>query len=344
MACSPDGHQCENSDPMNKVLAGDIGGTKTRLAIIEVDGTHLSTVREVSFPSRNFAAFDDLLDDFLKGVQAPAHAAFGIAGPVQDRSVRVTNLPWVIEADVTQQRFGFVSCDLLNDLEAVAYGLPALGETDMLTLQDGDPDASGNQAVIAAGTGLGEAGLYWDGSRHHPYATEGGHTSFSPQNELEMELLRYLQGLYGHVSWERVVSGMGLLDLHNFLRGYRQVAVPQWLGDEMREGDAAAAISNAALGGKDDLCVETLEIFVQLYGAEAGNLALKSMSRGGLYLGGGIAPKILPLLQRDTFMRAFLRKGRMRPLLEAMPVRVILNDRVALYGPALSAARSAGTK
>ena len=329
---------------MSRVLAGDIGGTKTRLAIIEVDGMRLSTSREVSFPSRDFATFDDLLDDFLKGAQAPAHAAFGIAGPVQGRTVRVTNLPWVIEADATQRRFGFVSCNLLNDLEAVAFGLPALGETDLLTLQDGDPDAGGNMAIIAAGTGLGEAGLYWDGNRHHPYATEGGHTSFSPQNDLEMELLRYLQGLYGHVSWERVVSGMGLPDLHNFLRGYRQVAVPQWLEDEMREGDAAAAISNAALSERDDLCSETMDIFVQLYGAEAGNLALKSMSRGGLYLGGGIAPKILPLLRRDTFMRAFLRKGRMRPVLEAMPVRVILNDRVALYGPALSAAQAASMK
>ena len=343
MACCAVGYQYEYSHTMSKVLAGDIGGTKTRLAIIEVDGTHLNTVREVSYPSRDFATLDALLDDFLKGA-APAHAAFGVAGPVQGRTVPVTNLPWVIEADVMQQRFGFVSCSLLNDLEATACGLPALADADTLTLQDGDPDASGNMAIIAAGTGLGEAGLYWDGNRHHPYATEGGHTSFSPQNDLEMELLRYLQGLYGHVSWERVVSGMGLLDLHDFLRGYRKVAVPQWLEDEMRESDAAAAISNAALGGEDDLCIETLEIFVQLYGAEAGNLALKSMSRGGLYVGGGIAPKILPLLQRETFIRAFLRKGRMRPLLEAMPVRVILNDRVALYGPALSAARTAGMK
>lgn len=342
MACSSNGHRSEGGDLMNKVLAGDIGGTKTRLAIIEVDGTRLSISREVSFPSRDFATFDDLLDDFLKGGQTPTHAAFGIAGPVQGRTVRVTNLPWVIEADVTQRRFGFVSCILLNDLEATAYGLPALGEADLLTLQDGDPDAGGNMAIIAAGTGLGEAGLHWDGSRHHPYATEGGHTSFSPQNDLEVELLRYLQGLYGHVSWERVVSGMGLLDLHKFLRGYREVAVPQWLEDEMREGDAAAAISNAALSGEDDLCVETLDIFVQLYGAEAGNLALKSMSRGGLYLGGGIAPKILPLLQHDKFLRSFLRKGRMRPLLEAMPVRVILNDRAALFGPALRAAQSSG--
>jgi glucokinase len=293
--------------------------------------------REVSYPSRDFASFEALLAEFLRDVHTPSHAAFGIAGPVMGGAVRTTNLPWYIDADALRQRFGFKTCTLLNDLEATAYGLPALGADDLLILQAGKLDAHGNAAIIAAGTGLGEAGMYWDGSRHHPYATEGGHTSFSPQTELEFALLHHLQSRYAHVSWERVVSGMGLVDLHEFLRGYRKVSIPQWLGDEMRENDAAAVISRAALGGSDDICVETLDLFVQLYGAEAGNLALKTMSRGGLYVGGGIAPKILPLLERDIFMQAFLNKGRMHPLLEAIPVRVILNDRVALYGPALYA-------
>jgi glucokinase len=324
---------------MSRVVAGDIGGTKTRLAIVEVGATQVHIEREVSYPSRDFATFDALLADFLQGGQVPAHAAFGIAGPVQGRVVRVTNLPWYIEADTLQQRFGFKVCTLLNDLESIAYGLPALGAEDLLTLQQGRPDACGNAAVIAAGTGLGEAGLFWDGRHHHPYATEGGHTSFSPQNDLEMDLLRYLQRLHGHVSWERVVSGMGLLDLHNFLRDYRKSVVPQWLAEEMQSGNAAAAISRSALFGSDDICIETMDRFVQLYGAEAGNLALKTMSRGGLYMGGGIAPKILPLLQRGTFIEAFLGKGRMRPVLEAMPVRVILNEHAALYGPALRAMR-----
>jgi glucokinase len=297
--------------------------------------------REISYPSRDFATFEALLADFLNGTQAPAHAAFGIAGPVLGRAVRATNLPWHIEADVLQQRFGFKVCILLNDLEATAYGLSALGVEDLLTLQQGEPDACGNTAVIAAGTGLGEAGLYWDGRQHQPYATEGGHTSFSPQNDLEMELLRYLQHLYGHVSWERVVSGMGLVDLHAFLRAYRKSIVPQWLDDEIRTGDAAAAISRSALVGSDDVCIETMDLFVRLYGAEAGNLALKAMSRGGLYVGGGIAPKILPLLQRGTFIEAFLDKGRMRHVLEQMPVRLIMNERAALYGPALCAVRTA---
>lgn len=325
---------------MSSVIAGDIGGTKTRLAIIEVAGVQVRIEREISYPSRDYDTFDTLLADFLNGEQVPAYAAFGIAGPVQGRAARATNLPWHVDADALRQRFGFRVCILLNDLEATAYGLPALGAEDLLTLQQGEPGAHGNAAVIAAGTGLGEAGLYWDGQRYHPYATEGGHASFCPQDDLEMELLRYLQKCHGHVSWERIVSGMGLVDLYGFLRAYRRSAAPLWLDEEMRTGDAAAAISRAAMAGSDDICIETLDCFVRLYGAEAGNLALKTMSRGGLYVSGGIAPKILPLLQRGTFIEAFLAKGRMRPLLESMPVCVVLNERTALYGPALCAARA----
>lgn len=327
---------------MKFILAGDIGGTKTRLALFEVSGVQLKSVHEVSYPSRDYAEFNALLDDFLTGQKIPRHAAFGIAGPVQGRVAKTTNLPWHIDADALQQRFGFERCSLLNDLEATAYGLPALQEQDLLTLQMGVPQNSGNAAVIAAGTGLGEAGLYWDGQGYRPFATEGGHASFSPEDELEIAFLRFLQQRHQHVSWERVVSGMGLLSLHEFLCGYRQASVPDWLTEQMRSGDAAASIANAALSGRDVICVETLDCFVHLYGAEAGNLALKVMSRGGLYLGGGIAPKILPLLQRGGFLEAFLNKGRMRPLLEAMPVKVILNDRAALFGPALRAAQLAG--
>ena len=326
---------------MNYFLAGDIGGTKTRLAIIEVIGRQVRIEREANYPSRNYPIFEELLGDFLSDADIPRHAAFGIAGPVQGRAVQTTNLPWHIDADALQQQFGLAHCTLLNDLEATAYGLPALGADDLLTLQAGAPDACGNAAVIAAGTGLGEAGLFWDGQRHHPFATEGGHASFSPSDELEIALLRYLEQWHRHVSWERVVSGMGLLSLHEFLRSYRHATAPQWLNEEMRSGDAAAAITDAALSGRDEICVETLDWFVRLYGAEAGNLALKVMSRGGLYLGGGIAPKILPLLQGATFLEAFLNKGRMRPLLEAMPVKVILNDRAALFGAALRAAQLA---
>lgn len=320
------------------ILAGDIGGTKTRLAIVNVQGTTVSIQREVSYPSANYAQFDDLLVNFLSQGEMPRRAGLGIAGPIQGRVVNTTNLPWRIDADALQARFGFERCALLNDLEATACGLPALGEADWLVLQAGSPQASGNAAVIAAGTGLGEAGLFWDGQQHRPFATEGGHTSFSPDNEIERALLVHLQAQFGHVSWERVVSGMGIVSLYQFFRVYRQVAEPHWLRDAIAQGNAAAAISQAGLADTDAICVETLRTFARLYGAEAGNLALKTMSRGGLYIGGGIAPKILPLLQSGLFMEGFLHKGRMRPLLEAMPVKVILNDRAALFGAALAVA------
>ncbi len=325
---------------MSYFLAGDIGGTKTRLAIVTVEGTRVTIVHEASVPSQDYAQFDILLSEFLSGIETPTSAAFGVAGPVQGRVVQTTNLPWRIDADALRRQFGFARCTLLNDLEATAHGLSALGVDDLLTLQAGENEATGNLAVIAAGTGLGEAGLFWDGTRHQPFATEGGHASFAPSNTLEFALLRHLQQQFQHVSWERVVSGMGLRDMHDFLCQYRQVAVPDWLAEEISTGDAGAAISNAALEGRDAICAETMRCFVRLYAAEAGNLALKVMSRGGLYLGGGIAPKILPMLQSSEFMDAFLNKGRMRPLLEAMPVKVILNDRAALYGPALRAAQS----
>ena len=323
-------------------LAGDIGGTKTRLAIAGVCGSQVQVEREASYPSCDYVTFESLLDDFLSGITPPAYAAFGIAGPVQGRVVQTTNLPWRIDADALQQHFHFTRCALLNDLEATAYGLPALGADGLLTLQAGIPDSSGNAAVIAAGTGLGEAGLYWDGQHHHPFATEGGHASFSPCDELEIAFFRHLQQQHQHVSWERVVSGMGLLSMHEFLRAHRHAVTPPWLLEEMRGDDAAAALANAALAGRDEICIETLNLVVRLHGAQAGNLALKVMSRGGLYIGGGIAPKILPLLQHGAFLDAFLNKGRMRPLLEAIPVRVILNDRAALFGAALRAAQLAG--
>lgn len=330
---------------MSLILSGDIGATKTRLALVEVEGTRVHIRHEVSYRSRDYAEFETVLGDFLLGIRAGAHAApthlaLGIAGPVQGRVAHTTNLPWRIDADALQRQFGFASCTLLNDLEATAWGLPALRDDDLLTLQEGRADASGNAAVIAAGTGLGEAGLYWDGQQHRPFATEGGHASFSPGNELEIALLRHLQQQHSHVSWERVVSGMGLLSLHEFLCLYRRTPVPDDLAEEMRNDDVAAVIANAALSRRDAICVETLDCFVRLYGAEAGNLALKVMSSAGLYLGGGIAPKILPLLQHGGFLAAFLNKGRMQPLLADMPVRVILNDHAALYGPALCAARA----
>ena len=316
-----------------RVLSGDIGGTKTRLAIFEVAGARLQGVVERSYPSRDFATLQAILEDFLAAGDArPDAACFGIAGPVRGDVVDVTNLPWRISAAEIAAQFGFRRVALLNDLEANAWGLRALAEEDFHILNTGVEDPAGNAAVIAAGTGLGEAGLYRDGARLLPFATEGGHAGFNPGSELEIALLRFLMARYGHVSWERLVSGPGLVNIHEFLVQHRGHTVAPWLRDELQASDPAAAISRAAQSGRDTLCVEALALFVRLYGVEAGNLALKMMASGGLYLGGGIAPKILNQLAGGAFMDAFRAKGRMSALLERMPVRVILNDRTALYG------------
>jgi len=321
------------------VLAGDIGGTKTRLAVCEVAGTRLQTLAEHSYPSQAYAALEDVIDEFLDShPHRPEAACFGVAGPVRDEESRITNLPWHIRATAIASRFRLRRASLLNDLEATGWGIQALGEQDFHTLNPGNVNAAGNAAVIAAGTGLGEAGLYRAGDRLVPFGTEGGHTDFSPGSELEIELLRYLKARHTHVSWERVVSGPGLVTLHEFLCQHHAAQVPEWLHAEMQSGDPAAAISRAAQSGRDALCMAALGLFVHLYGVEAGNLALKIMATGGFYIGGGIAPKILQQLAGGDFMAAFCAKGRMRPLLEQMPVRVILNDRTALFGPAIVAA------
>jgi glucokinase len=321
-----------------RVLSGDIGGTKTRLAVFDVTGTHLESLVERTYPSGDYATLSDIIDDFLNAGEArPDAASFGIAGPVRGNAVKVTNLPWQISATEIAARFHIPRVALLNDLEANAWGLRALDEKDFHTLNTGVEDPVGNAAIIAAGTGLGEAGLFRDGAHFRPFATEGGHAGFSPGSDLEIELLRFLMARYGHASWERLVSGPGLVNIHDFLVHYRKHAVADWLRDDMRDNDPAAAISRAAQSGRDALCVEALELFVHLYGVEAGELALKMMASGGVYLGGGIAPKILEQLESGTFMAAFSAKGRMHDLLEQMPVRVILNDRTALYGPAVFA-------
>lgn len=318
-------------------LVGDIGGTKTRMALVQCQGDSVHVLHEQRYRSAEYVEFDSILADFTQ--RCPEYSvqqcALAIAGPVQGRTVRTTNLPWVIDADQLQRQFAWTHCALLNDLEATAYGIAALQPHDLCQLQAGDDQASGNVAVIAAGTGLGEAGMYWDGQRYHPYGTEGGHTSFSPGDGREMALLQYLLKHYDHVSWERVVSGMGLPVLLQFLSEYKQQPISDLLQQQMRDGDAAAAIAQAGLSGEDALCEEVLHWFIGLYGAECGNLALKTMSRGGVYIGGGIAPRLLPLMQSPSFMQAFLNKGRMRPLLEKMPVHIILNDGTALLGPAV---------
>jgi len=322
-----------------RVLAGDIGGTKTRVGVFEVDGVECTSVEERSYPSREYPGLTEIVVDFVGSSGNDCKAAcFGIAGPVTGRQMSTTNLPWVVDADELEARSGIPTVALLNDLEATGWGVAALEQSQVVILNSGRPDAIGNGAVIAAGTGLGEGGIYWNGREARPFASEGGHTSFSPTDELGDRLLQFLRNLHGHVSWERALSGPGLADLFRFMASEAGESEPDWFLEAEQTGDPVPAISRMALEGRCDISVHTLELFARLYGEEAGNLALKLMATGGVWVGGGIAPKIRSFLEDGAFMDGFLAKGRMQPLLESMPVRIVLDDRAALLGAARRAA------
>jgi glucokinase len=317
------------------ILAGDIGGTNTRLALFTQHGERLEPVVEDTFASGEHPDLTTIVKKFLSSREWPIEVAcFGVAGPVQQGRTQATNLPWLVDAQQLEEALHLSTIHLLNDLEANAYGIALLPAEDLVVLNPGAPDASGNAAVIAAGTGLGEAGLYWDGRQHHPFACEGGHSSFAPTDHLQLELLSYLMREFSHVSWERVVSGPGLLSIYQFLRETGRGEEPAWLAAEMQRDDPSAVISQAALAGTNALCEQALDLFVSLYGAEAGNVALKIMATGGVYVGGGIAPKIIKKLMEPHFMEAFVAKGRLQPLVQDIPVRVIMNDKTALLGAA----------
>ena len=321
------------------VLAGDIGGTSTRLAYFDTAGGKLSVVAEGRFPSREAGSLEEIAGRFA-GEQglAAERACFGIAGPVRQGVVRTPNLPWSVDAAALGRTLQISEVQLINDLEANAYGIDLLGPEDFAVLNQGVSDPTGTIAVVSAGTGLGEAVAYWDGAAHRPLPGEGGHADFAPRNELEAELLLYLRAIHGRVSTERVVSGPGLCNIYRFLLDVRRQPETPAIAEEMRRGDPAAAITRAALAGECPLCGEVLDLFVSLYGAEAGNVALRTLATGGVYLGGGIAPKIIERLKGPGFMLAFTAKGRLSPLLETIPVRVILNDRTALLGAGRHAA------
>jgi glucokinase len=314
------------------LLAGDIGGTNTRLALLDES---LRVQAERRYASRDHAGLCEILADFLAQTHARADAAsFGIAGPVIDGRCKTTNLPWMVDARELARTLGLPRAGLINDVEANGWGVPALGDADLVTLQEGVPGAVGNRALIAAGTGLGEAGLYWDGAHHRPFATEGGHATFAPSDGLERELHAWLATQHETVSWERVVSGPGLHALYRFVRDTGRGDEPSWLAEDLRSGDPSAVIAKAALDGRSVACERALSLFCVLYGAEAGNLALKMLAVGGVLVGGGIAPRIIAALKRGGFVKAFVSKGRMRSLLEGMSVRVIMTDRTALLGAA----------
>ncbi len=318
------------------ILAGDIGGTNTRLALFEKTEKSFNFVAEKRFVSSEFKNLPDIVRIFLEENPYPVErACFGVPGPVYGKIAKLQNLPWVVDTADLSLQFGHHNIWLINDLEANAYGLNELDENEFAVLNVGEPNPLANLAVISAGTGLGKAGIHNANGNLQPFATEGGHTDFSPRNEIEMELLRYLLTKFERVSVERVVSGMGLQNIYEFLRDTKRAGEPGWLTDEIKEnGDVGAIISKYAMEGKSAICEQTLDIFVSLYGAEAGNLTLQILATGGIYLGGGIAPKILEKLKEETFLKSFTAKGRMSELLEKTPVRVILNDKAALIGAA----------
>ncbi len=322
------------------ILAGDIGGTKTVIGLFEGTGNRVRGVRDETFSSQSHGTLEDILDRFLAGVSRPSldAACFGVAGPVIQGRSKITNLQWELDERKLAEALQVPRAKLLNDLEAAAYGMLHLDPTDLCQLQPG-LKRDGNIAVIAAGTGLGEAILYWDGTRHHPIASEGGHADFAPQTDLEMELLIYLRREFGHVSYERLLSGPGLFNIYRFLRDSGFAVEPEWLRDRIAQGDPGAMVSQIGLAGEHPLCTRALDLFISVYGAEAGNLVLKALAVGGVYVGGGIAPKILPKLLDGTFIHAFTDKGRFAELLQTIEVKVALNPRAPLIGAANYALR-----
>jgi glucokinase len=316
------------------ILAGDIGGTNARLALFSRD---LRTLDAETYPTARHGSLAEIVSRFLAPWRSRVTSAcFGVAGPVANGIVRTVNLPWAVDARELAETVGLESVDVVNDLEANACGVLRLSADDLATLSPGEPGARGNCAVVSAGTGLGEAALWWDGSRYHALASEGGHADFAPRTETEVELYRYLAAELGHVSYERVCSGAGLVNIYRFLRRSDAGGVASAETPTPAEITAAARLDRGSLGGR------ALDLFLSVYGARAGNVALAFNATGGVYLGGGIAPRLVPELREGAFMRAFVGKGRLTPLLERIPVHVILNDRAALLGAAhIAAERSA---
>lgn len=329
------------------ILAGDVGGTKVHLALYAFKEGRLRQVRDARFPAGEFASLEAVVEKFLTGDpngnatqdrterEQIAAACFGVPGPVRAGRLKLTNLPWELDSHAIAGSLGVEHIFLINDLEANGYGIPELAPEMICTLAQGDPAAFGHRGLIAAGTGLGQALLIWDGHTHRPMPSEGGHCDFAARNDRELGLLRYLQKmLNGRVSWERVVSGIGIKNIYTYLRDVEKLEEPAWLRERIAAEDPNAVIGTCAEDGSSQLCFETIQLFASAYGAEAGNLALKVLALGGIYLGGGIAPKMMKTLNSGGFMQAFLDKGRLTPVLQSISVRIILDDTCALLGAA----------
>jgi glucokinase len=320
------------------VLAGDVGGTKTSVGLFVRGKKRPESLVAESFPSREAPRLENIVDRFLEGHPDPiSSACFGIAGPVINGRCKTTNLPWVVSETLMKRRFQWRHVRLLNDLAAAALAVPLLRRSELVSLNKGIIQKKGNLALLSPGTGLGQAMLAYKDGKYVPLASEGGHASFSPTTEGEIEIWRYLRKKFDHVSVERLLSGPGLVNIYSWLRDSGRFEEPPWLKELMKQGDPAKAISENALRKKQALCVESLRLYVSMLGNVAGNLALTSMAVGGVYLGGGIPPKILPALKQGSFMKAFMAKGRFADFLARIPVRVILNDKAALLGAAHAA-------
>ena len=316
------------------ILAGDVGGTNTRLGLFEVAGHRLRLLSEKTYPSKRYKGLENILVTFLKEQRKIAAACFGVAGPVTEEVIIATNLPWWIDIQSLRKVAPFEKIEVINDLVANAYGISLLRKSDFEILNVGKA-RKGTQALVSAGTGLGEAILFWDGKQFVPSPSEGGHAEFGPRNHLEMELFNYLSERFDHVSYERVLSGEGLFHIYQFLKDSKRFGLePSWLSGKMQPEDPTEVISEMAHLKKNRLCVKALNLFISIYGAAAGNLALQVMAIGGVYIGGGIAPKIIWKLKDGTFMKAFKHKGRLSRIVAQIPVRVIMNERTALLGAA----------
>lgn len=315
------------------ILAGDIGGTKTHLALYEPQSSHC--IAEEKYHSREYKSLSEIIEKFISKHEVVIEkACLGVAGPIKHNVCRATNLPWVIDGKVLAEVLKTKHVWLVNDLYANAYGLKCLSPKEFFTLNEGVKDSIGNAALISAGTGLGEAGLYWDGKTHHPFACEGGHVDFAPRDQLEIDLWHYLRKKFEHVSYERVISGPGLYNLYRFLIDDRLENESDEIKEEMLRQDPSKVITEKAQNKQCPTCTRALDWFISIYGSEAGNLALKVLALGGVYIGGGIAPKILEGMRSGGFMKAFVAKGRFAPMLEKIPIKIVLNDNTALLGAA----------
>jgi glucokinase len=334
-----------------QVLAGDIGGTKTLLAVAEVapagqasGGLRIDLSGQRRYDSKQYPGLSAICLQYARdeGRKLPQHAGFGVAGPVTNGRCQTTNLPWILDERDLARTLGLASVRLANDFHALALGIPAVGQADLVTVNEGARDPAGPCALIGAGTGLGEALLVpAGGARYTVIASEGGHSDFAPRDELEIGILRFLLQRYAHVSWERVLSGDGIVNLAEAAVSITRLPLPATVAQAIQSNRASAPAAITSAAETDPLCRRTVETFASLYGAEAGNLALKSLATGGVFVAGGIAPKILPFLTDGRFREAFLSKGRMRHLLEAMPVSVVLAPNTAVLGAAALAAQAA---